>query len=130
MRFEGYTSREIEVGLTQRYGNRAPKNNTIRTWFARGGRLYDFYPSYATEETRNRQAITSHMFSDHIKNAAPAIVRIMNDPTQPAVSQLRAAQYIINRELGLPPKQVPNSDSSDLAHEIREAAGIIGKTES
>lgn len=125
MRFEGCTSREAEAILTRRYGDRAPREKTIRNWFAQGGRLRDFYQSYALEETGERQGIARNILSAHAKNAARTIVRLMLHPNVSPWIQLRTAIYIIDRELGPAPKTTPESTNRDIAREILEAAGVI-----
>lgn len=129
LRFEGHTSAELEIVLARRYGDRGPKAKTIRNWFARGGRLYDFNKSYVEEETQGRHTLAQQVFSAHVKNAARTIVLLMNDPNQPAMIRFRTAQYIINRELGLPTKAVPVTETKDPATRILERMGLIPKKE-
>lgn len=126
--FEGYSSSEIEKTLVLKYGEAGVRADTVRRWFSRGGKLNEFYKGYAENEAKARRRETSDAFRAHLKNALRTLVQIMNDPTQHTPSRVRAAEAIINRELGEPVKPVLVPERS-LAREILEEAGIIDKVD-
>jgi hypothetical protein len=126
MWFEAYTSGEIEKALKIRFGERGPSANMVRAWLCRGGKLCEFYKEYAKTEGEYRNKETRQAFRAHIKNAARVLVQIMNDPLQPAPSRVKAAEDIINRELGEPIKVVANLEKNP-AREILEELGVIDK---
>jgi hypothetical protein len=125
LRFEGYSSTEIETNLARHYGDRGPKAKTVRSWFSRGGKLCEFYKSYAEEEVRVRHTVAQQIFQAHVKNAARTMIQIMLDPTRPSMARFRVAKYIIDRELGPPPKAPVGSECKNPAREILEELELI-----
>ena len=125
MWFEGYTSMEIEKSLHLRFGDAGVKADTVRRWFATGGKLHEIYKEYAESEARYRQEETRNAFRAHVKNAVRVLVQIMNDPAQHTPSRVRAAEDIINRELGEPLKVIAPPKDKGLVNEILREAGLL-----
>lgn len=128
MRFEAYTSAEMSRILTQRFGDRAPSAGVIRGWFCRGGKLVSLYDEYVRTEGAYRRNEARAAFKAHIKNAVRVLLQIMNDKDGHTPSRVRAAEDVINRELGEPVRPVANLNVKNPAREILEDAGLIEKT--
>jgi hypothetical protein len=126
LKFEGYNAKEISAKLTVEFGERAPAWQTVRTWFMKGGKLYDWYKSYTTDEAKARQDETLEMYRAHLKNAMREVIRLMNQSTADSV-RLQAACKIIDRQLGEIPKTI--QIGKDPATRILEELCIIGDDE-
>lgn len=129
MWFEGFTSKEIEVALKATYGEAGVVAETIRKWFATGGKLEAFYKEYAETEAKIRFAETRNMFRAHVKNAVRVLVQMMNNKDEHPPSRVNAAKEIIYREMGQPLKVVADASGKTLARNILESAGLYDDDE-
>lgn len=102
MKYEGFNYKEIAEATETEY-------KTVRVWFSRGGKLYEFYKAYAEEETKLRRAQTHDTFKAHLNNAVRVLVHVMNK-SKLDVARVQAAKEIINRQLGEPLKVVAVDD--------------------
>lgn len=107
MKYEGYNYKEMEKALMD------IPYKTIRVWFSRSGKLYDFYKSYALEESKKRKAEAHDTFKAHLNNAVRTLVNVMNN-SKIDVARVQAAKEIINRQLGEPVKPLSVVDEGKV----------------
>lgn len=111
MRFEGYTYKEIGAKIEIHAG-------AIAKWFMNGGKLYEFYQSYAKEEADIRRKASHDMFKAHLGNAVRTLVQVMQT-SKIDIARIAAAKEVINRQLGEPVKVI--ATDGDKVNEYLEA---------
>lgn len=117
MKFEGFNYIEISQKTGINY-------KTVRTWFAKNGKLYDYYRAYAQEESKLRRAEAHDTFKAHLNNAVRTLVQVMNKGKL-EVARVQAAKEIINRQLGEPLKVVATDE--DKVNPILEAIRLANE---
>lgn len=119
LKFEGYTYPQIAEKLDNLY-----KWESIRNWFARGGKLHEFYKAYAKTEAESRRQIAVDLYKAHLDKAVATLFHLMQHSKLDIV-RLAAAKEIINRELGEPKKVIQTETSNparDIIDEIKKRA--------
>lgn len=127
LRFEGYTYAKMRELLLELFGpDRTPTILTMRGWFYKHGRLYDFYNAYAKHETKTRRKEAMDILRAHLGNASRTLVGLM-DPKTSDMVRLLASKEVINRLLGEPVKPIANLNTKDPATRILEDMGLLDK---
>lgn len=121
MKYEGYSFPEIHAALIQKYKT-APQLQTLRLWFSRNGKLFEFYRAYALAENKVRVKEANLAIGAHVKNAVRTLVQIMNK-SKLDFARVQAAKEILARKLGDPVKIAVNVD--DPAAKLLQAMGIV-----
>jgi hypothetical protein len=102
MKYEGFNCKEIAEKLGMNHGS-------VRGWFARGGKLYEYYIAYATEESELRKKEAHDTFKAHLNNAVRTLVSVMNK-SRLDIARVAAAKEIINRQMGEPLKVIATDE--------------------
>lgn len=120
LKFEGYNYPEIASRLQISLG-RTVSDKTIKNWFYRSGKLYDFYNDYALKEAEIRRSTSLDLFRAHLDDAVRTLFTLMGKSKSDMI-RLLAAKEIINRQLGEPKKVVavePNDPVQRLLDGIK-----------
>lgn len=114
LKFEHKPMEEIALEVGRAY-------STVRNWFAKGGRLQIAYDLYADEESKLRQKRAHERYAAMLNKALDCIDILLDSGHDP--TKLKAAQEVINRNLGEPLKRY-RDETDDTVGRILRAAGI------
>ena len=114
LRFLGYNNKEIGETLS-RDGKRIT-HQRVKQWFARGGKLFDFYNEYAKEHISEARKYSQDVLTAHLTTAVRVLIDIVQDENASTSTRISAAKYILERGLGRTPLPVslrPEEDPLD-----------------